>query len=80
MNYLKPFLTASLIALCGFASAQKYNSVVDKSIAVVGGELITISDLEAQVRLSGAYGGYSSDKALRCEVLEKMMDTLASVL
>ena len=75
MNYLKPFLTASLIALCGFASAQKYNSVVDKSIAVVGGELITISDLEAQVRLSGAYGGYSSDKALRCEVLEKMMES-----
>ena len=75
MNYLKPFLTASLIAFCGFASAQKYNSVVDKSIAVVGGELITISDLEAQVRLSGAYGGYSSDKALRCEVLEKMMES-----
>ncbi|MGM9780471.1 MAG: peptidylprolyl isomerase [Candidatus Cryptobacteroides sp.] len=75
MNYLKSFLTASLIALCSFASAQKYNSVVDKSIAVVGGELITISDLEAQVRLSGAYGGYSSDKALRCEMLEKMMES-----
>ena len=49
--------------------------LVDKSIAVVGGELITISDLEAQVRLSGAYGGYSSDKALRCEMLERMMES-----
>ena len=75
MNYLKSCLAASLIALCTFASAQKYNSVVDKSIAVVGGELITISDLEAQVRLSGAYGGYSSDKALRCEMLERMMES-----
>lgn len=66
--------TASM-GLCFAASAQKYGNVVDKSIALVGGELITLSDLEAQVRLEGGYSSYASNKAVRCETLERMMES-----
>ena len=55
------------------ASAQKYSGgVVDKTIAVVGNEVILISDLEDEVEMMRAYG-MMSDKKGRCEVLEEMM-------
>ena len=40
-------VAAMLLPLCLGASAQKYNKIIDKSVAVVGNELITISDIEA---------------------------------
>ena len=55
------------------ASAQKYsNGVVDKTIAVIGNEMITISQLEEEVQMMRAYG-MMSDKSGRCEILEQMM-------
>ena len=55
------------------ASAQKYSDgVVDKTIAVVGNEMIMISDLEEEVAMMRAYG-MMSDKKGRCEILEEMM-------
>jgi len=55
------------------ASAQKYpNGIVDKTIAVVGNEVIMISDLEDEVAMMRAYG-VMSDKKGRCEILEEMM-------
>lgn len=55
------------------ASAQKYpDGIVDKTIAVVGNEVITISDLEEEVKMMSAYG-MMSDKSGRCDVLEQMM-------
>ena len=60
-------LTASV------ASAQKYqDGIVDKTIAVVGNEMITISQLEEEVRMMNAYG-MMSDKSGRCGILEQMM-------
>ena len=57
------------------ASAQKYpNGIVDKTIAVVGNEVIMISDLEDEVDMMRAYG-VMSDKKGRCEILEEMMAT-----
>ena len=73
--YLKFLAAAAMLGLCTLASAQKYKNVIDKSIAVVGGELITLSDLESQVRLEGGYNSYASDKAVRCEALESMMES-----
>ena len=73
--YLKFLAAAAMLGLCIPASAQKYKNVIDKSIAVVGGELITLSDLESQVRLEGGYNSYASDKAVRCEALESMMES-----
>lgn len=51
------------------AEAQKYEGLIDKTIAVVGNSVITLSDLESQVRDRQMYG-YSSD---RCETLEEML-------
>ena len=69
------FLTAAALLTCFTLSAQKYkNGIVDKTIAVVGGETILISDLEAEVqqmRMNGA----SSDRDMRCELLESMMES-----
>ena len=57
------------------ASAQKYSDgVVDKTIAVVGNEMIMISDLEEEVAMMKAYG-MMSDKKGRCEILEEMMSS-----
>ena len=54
------------------ASAQKYNGVIDKSIAVVGNEMIMLSQLEEEVQMMRA-SGMKSDRNLRCELLEAMM-------
>ncbi|MBR4826768.1 MAG: peptidylprolyl isomerase [Bacteroidales bacterium] len=67
------FCLAALIAAVSLtASAQKYSGVVDKTVATVGGELITLSDIEQEVQMMNARG-YSSDRNLRCELLEGMM-------
>ena len=63
-----------LLCLCTAVSAQKYQGVVDKTVAVVGGEMISLSDVEAQVQAMRVQG-YSSDRNLRCEVLENLMQT-----
>jgi len=67
-------LTAAALLACLSLPAQKYKGgVVDKTIAIVGGESILISDLESEVqqmRMNGA----SSDRDMRCELLESMMD------
>ena len=55
------------------ASAQRYtDGVIDKTIAVIGNEMITISQLEEEVQMMRAYG-MLSDKSGRCEILEQMM-------
>ncbi|MBQ7710070.1 MAG: peptidylprolyl isomerase [Bacteroidales bacterium] len=67
-------LTVAALLVCLSLPAQKYKGgVVDKTIAIVGGESILISDLESEVqqmRMNGA----SSDRDMRCELLESMMD------
>ena len=66
--------TAAALLLSLGLNAQKYkNGVVDKTVAVLGGETILISDLESEVqqmRMNGA----SSDRDIRCELLENMME------
>ncbi len=67
-------LTGVALLLSLSLSAQKYQGgVADKTIAILGGESILISDLESEVqqmRMNGA----SSDRDIRCELLENMMD------
>ena len=54
-------------------SAQKYSDgLIDKTVAVVGNEMIMISDIEDEVAMMKAYG-MMSDKKGRCEILEEMM-------
>ncbi len=57
------------------ASAQKYSGgLVDKTVAIVGNEVIMLSDIEDEVAMMRAYG-MMSDKKGRCEILEEMMAT-----
>ena len=65
-------LAAALLALSVPVSAQKYRGIVDKAVAVVGGELITLSEIEQEVQMMSARG-YASDRNIRCELLENMM-------
>ena len=64
---------AAFAVISSLASAQKYpDGIVDKTIAVIGNEVITISGLEEEVQMMQAYG-MGSDKNARCEILEQMM-------
>jgi len=67
-------LTGAALLLCLSMSAQKYKGgVADKTIAILGGESILISDLEAEVQQM-RMNGVSSDRDMRCELLENMME------
>jgi peptidyl-prolyl cis-trans isomerase SurA len=64
------FATISLVA-----SAQRYSDgIIDKTIAIVGNEVIMLSQLEDEVQMMSAYG-MMSDKNGRCEILETMMSS-----
>lgn len=68
-------LVAFLLSLSLAAGAQKYSGgVIDRVAAVVGNELITLSDVESEIRVAHAQG-MSSDRGMRCELLERMMET-----
>lgn len=57
-------------------SAQRYkNGLIDKSVAVIGEEMISLSDLEQEVQMMKVQGHYLSGKNLRCTVLENMMES-----
>ena len=77
MEHRQNFKLLTLIALLlatVTASAQKYpKGIIDKSIAVIGNEMIMISDLEEEVQMMRAQG-IMSDKNARCEILESMME------
>ena len=56
------------------AGAQRYKAI-DKSVAVIGNELITLSDIESEIQMMRAQGQGSSDRATRCQLLENMMQS-----
>ena len=39
------------VLFCGRLSAQRYDGLIDKSVAVVGNEIIQLSTLEAEVQM-----------------------------
>lgn len=70
----KAALTATLtLFLSAGTFAQKYTGIVDRAAAVIGNELILVSDVESEVQMLRTKG-YGSDRNVRCEVLEKMME------
>ncbi len=63
---------AAFVALSATASAQKYeNGLIDKTVAVIGDEVIMLSDIEEEMKAQNM--GYMSGKSGRCELLETMM-------
>ena len=62
----------AFMAMSVVASAQKYSGgVIDKTVAVIGNEVIMISDIEEEVQMQ--MSDFTSDKTSRCELLEQMM-------
>ena len=74
INHKTKLVAVLAVALAApVASAQKYqDGLIDKTIAVVGNETVTISQLEEEVQMMRAYG-MMSDKSGRCDILEQMM-------
>lgn len=61
-----------MLPISGFA--QKYgDGLIDKTIAVVGNEMISLSELEQEILYMRMQGMYS-DKNMRCEQLERMLE------
>ena len=60
------------LLICLGGRAQKYDGLADKTVAVIGGEFVMLSDIEQEVRMMRTRG-YSSDKSLRCDILEQIL-------
>ena len=68
-------VVAALSCLGNAAFAQRYNNgLIDKIVAVVGGEMISLADIENEVQMMRAQG-LSSDRNMRCEILEQMLES-----
>jgi len=76
MRHILKGVAALLFAVIAVsASAQKYPGIVDKTIAVVGNEVIMISDIESEMQMMLYNYGMQSDRKARCELLENMMSS-----
>ena len=75
MRHILKGLAVCLFAAASLnASAQKYQGgIVDKTIAVIGNEVIMVSDIEAEAQMRQYNYGMQSDRKARCEILENMM-------
>lgn len=72
---MKGMAVAVLSSLSFLSHAQKYSDgLIDKTVAVVGNEMIAISQLEQEVQVMRAQG-MASDRNVRCELLEQMMES-----
>jgi len=74
-NLLKLIAVPAIVAIAFSAQAQTYpKGLIDKTVAVVGNEMITISNIEQEIQMMKAQG-MSSDQNARCEMLERMMES-----
>lgn len=64
-------VTAALASVWSLR-AQRYDGLIDKTVALVGNSMIQLSQVEGEVQMM-QFQGYVSDRNLRCEVLENMM-------
>ena len=70
---MKKILTAFLLLAALLpARAQKYEGVVDKSVALIGNDVVMLSDVEQEAQMMRARG-LTVDKAARCEILEQFL-------
>ena len=66
-------IVALLAVACFPASGQNYGpGVVEKSVAIVGNEVIMISQVEGEAQMMRARGSVA-DESTRCEILEQML-------
>ena len=73
MRLFKTALTTLLLLLIPVCiSAQQYQGIVDKTVALIGNKMIQLSEIETEVQMQ-ALQGYTSGNNLRCEILESML-------
>lgn len=71
----KAICIAAVVCAPLAAGAQEYpKGLIDKTVAVVGNEMITIGTIEQELQFMRSQGGYS-DKNMRCSILENLLDT-----
>lgn len=71
----KCLLMAAMLVVALTAGAQKYpDGLIDKTVAVIGNEMITISVLENEVQYMRSQG-MASDENLRCNILEGVLES-----
>ena len=72
------FIRIAALAALFFAAgamhldAQKYDSVVDKSVAVIGNDIIMLSQIESEAQMM-RMRGLQTDQKIRCDILEQML-------
>ena len=66
-------LSAALMASAPSSFAQKYeDGLIDKSVAVIGNDVVMLSQIESEVQMMRMRGQVADQKA-RCEILENML-------
>ncbi|MBE6229542.1 MAG: peptidylprolyl isomerase [Bacteroidales bacterium] len=65
-------LAVMLFFSCALSAQTYKGGLIDKTVALVGNEIITISQLENEVQLMMAQG-LASDGNMRCEILENLL-------
>jgi len=71
-KYMKKLGAILLIAMCCGLPLSAQDGLIDKVVAVVGGEMILNSDIESEVLMMRVQG-VVSDKNLKCEVFESLL-------
>lgn len=70
---LNAILILSFTAISVLGYSQKYNNgLVDKTIAIIGNDMIQLSTIEAEVQMMMVQG-ITSDRNIRCEILEGLL-------
>ena len=70
---MKKILSAALLLLAVLpVRGQKYEGVIEKSVALVGNDIVMLSEIEAEAQMQRARG-LSVDQSARCEILEDFL-------
>lgn len=73
MKMIRFFSLAVMLFFSCALTAQTYKGgLIDKTVALVGNDIITISQLETEVQMMMAQG-FPSDGNMRCEILENLL-------
>ena len=76
MKAIKVILAGVAVFAAISAQAQNYpKGLVDKTIAVIGNEMVTIGQLEEEIQMARIQQGFISDKNMRCEMLERILES-----
>jgi peptidyl-prolyl cis-trans isomerase SurA len=74
-NILRLLAVPAIVAMAFSAHAQTYpKGLIDKTVAVVGNEMISLSDIEGEMQMQRAQN-YTSDQSTRCSVLEDILSS-----